>query len=129
FDFFFQAEDGIRDFHVTGVQTCALPISSISSGKAAVNRSNAAVDAAALAMAEAVAACSAWIQIEIASAMGRPTGAKGWRNRAWPLRRRCPTPPRPKAPAAPLAGCPMPSRPGGAAPRRAAPAPGDIRWA
>src|SRR5690606_13015990 len=24
--FFFQAEDGIRDFHVTGVQTCALPI-------------------------------------------------------------------------------------------------------
>src|SRR5690606_40164543 len=23
----FQAEDGIRDFHVTGVQTCALPIS------------------------------------------------------------------------------------------------------
>src|SRR5690606_39565638 len=27
---FFQAEDGIRDFHVTGVQTCALPISEIS---------------------------------------------------------------------------------------------------
>src|SRR5690606_40415984 len=27
--FFFQAEDGIRDFHVTGVQTCALPISQI----------------------------------------------------------------------------------------------------
>src|SRR5690606_40868209 len=27
--FFFQAEDGIRDFHVTGVQTCALPISSL----------------------------------------------------------------------------------------------------
>src|SRR5690606_40665354 len=25
--FFFQEEDGIRDFHVTGVQTCALPIS------------------------------------------------------------------------------------------------------
>src|SRR5690606_39973277 len=25
---FFQAVDGIRDFHVTGVQTCALPISS-----------------------------------------------------------------------------------------------------
>src|SRR5690606_40936981 len=23
---YFQAEDGIRDFHVTGVQTCALPI-------------------------------------------------------------------------------------------------------
>src|SRR5207245_7308894 len=28
--FFFQAEDGIRDATVTGVQTCALPISSIS---------------------------------------------------------------------------------------------------
>ena len=26
--FFFQAEDGIRDYDVTGVQTCALPISS-----------------------------------------------------------------------------------------------------
>src|SRR5690606_39804044 len=24
-----QAEDGIRDFHVTGVQTCALPISTL----------------------------------------------------------------------------------------------------
>src|SRR3712207_8611254 len=43
FFFFFQAEDGIRDIGVTGVQTCALPISaawsqksgfrSISSGK------------------------------------------------------------------------------------------------
>src|SRR5436309_10318478 len=29
--FFFKAEDGIRDFHVTGVQTCALPISLSSS--------------------------------------------------------------------------------------------------
>src|SRR5205809_51146 len=26
FNFFFQAEDGIRDVAVTGVQTCALPI-------------------------------------------------------------------------------------------------------
>src|SRR6266496_4508245 len=25
-DFFFQAEDGIRDLYVTGVKTCALPI-------------------------------------------------------------------------------------------------------
>src|SRR5690349_24255389 len=32
FIFFFQAEDGIRDLYVTGVQTCALPIS-----KATVN--------------------------------------------------------------------------------------------
>src|SRR5256885_5304977 len=28
FFFFFQAEDGIRDYKVTGVQTCALPICS-----------------------------------------------------------------------------------------------------
>src|SRR2546421_2586991 len=28
--FFFQAEDGIRDLIVTGVQTCALPISALS---------------------------------------------------------------------------------------------------
>src|SRR5437763_1630560 len=28
--FFFQAEDGIRDTSVTGVQTCALPISTVS---------------------------------------------------------------------------------------------------
>src|SRR6266511_5913589 len=27
--FVFQAEDGILDFHVTGVQTCALPISRV----------------------------------------------------------------------------------------------------
>src|SRR5206468_5553606 len=31
FFFFFQAEDGIRDLIVTGVQTCALPISAGSS--------------------------------------------------------------------------------------------------
>src|SRR2546430_5807117 len=29
FFFFFQAEDGIRDLTVTGVQTCALPICSV----------------------------------------------------------------------------------------------------
>src|SRR5207248_842822 len=29
FNFFFQAEDGIRDRTVTGVQTCALPISAV----------------------------------------------------------------------------------------------------
>src|SRR5438093_5394683 len=30
--FFFQAEDGIRDWSVTGVQMCALPISTILTG-------------------------------------------------------------------------------------------------
>src|SRR5215203_6948172 len=32
FFFFFQAEDGIRDIGVTGVQTCALPISCRATG-------------------------------------------------------------------------------------------------
>src|SRR5207245_8787213 len=38
--FFFQAEDGIRDATVTGVQTCALPISplSFSRGEPRVDR-------------------------------------------------------------------------------------------
>src|SRR5437016_9665965 len=43
--FFFQAEDGIRDWSVTGVQTCALPISeSLSAGQ----RNIAALEALAL---------------------------------------------------------------------------------
>src|SRR5690606_39755601 len=33
----FQAEDGIRDFHVTGVQTCALPISWLSQDLTTLN--------------------------------------------------------------------------------------------
>src|SRR5438034_7183038 len=40
FFFFFQAEDGIRDHCVTGVQTCALPISKFTEvlgGNGAVN--------------------------------------------------------------------------------------------
>src|SRR5207245_6293667 len=37
FFFFFQAEDGIRDATVTGVQTCALPISRSLSGMMALS--------------------------------------------------------------------------------------------
>src|SRR5438552_11700407 len=37
FFFFFQAEDGIRDDLVTGVQTCALPISQRSEAPITVN--------------------------------------------------------------------------------------------
>src|SRR5687768_18558145 len=36
--FFFQAEDGIRDVAVTGVQTCALPISGAMAGLLARRR-------------------------------------------------------------------------------------------
>src|SRR5690606_37145793 len=35
----FQADDGIRDFHVTGVQTCALPISAIECASSSVSAS------------------------------------------------------------------------------------------
>src|SRR3989442_8603413 len=38
FFFFFQAEDGIRDADVTGVQTCALPISIGSLGSRTLRR-------------------------------------------------------------------------------------------
>src|SRR5690606_40625191 len=38
--FFFQAEDGIRDFHVTGVQTCALPIYEIANAKSKLHKKN-----------------------------------------------------------------------------------------
>ena len=38
FFFFFQAEDGIRDWSVTGVQTCALPISVIAENRALAQR-------------------------------------------------------------------------------------------
>src|SRR2546426_3912465 len=45
FFFFFQAEDGIRDYKVTGVQTCALPISSNLSGASFARRVAAAARA------------------------------------------------------------------------------------
>src|SRR5690606_11453251 len=45
---FFQAEDGIRDFHVTGVQTCALPILTGAAGTGdAVGAGEASCSAAA----------------------------------------------------------------------------------
>src|SRR5207249_6724607 len=37
FFFFFQAEDGIRDRNVTGVQTCALPIYLLASATESLN--------------------------------------------------------------------------------------------
>src|SRR5437762_14249644 len=41
FVFFFQAEVGIRDTSVTGVQTCALPISSVAVAPGAIRRRDA----------------------------------------------------------------------------------------
>src|SRR5256885_4214328 len=58
FFFFFQAEDGIRDYKVTGVQTCALPISGIAAhaGRAMVDRETAkAADFDAMASHQGIA--------------------------------------------------------------------------
>src|SRR5687767_15867068 len=46
-DFFFQAEDGIRDKLVTGVQTCALPISVISESPHEIANQNQRLPSAA----------------------------------------------------------------------------------
>src|SRR5438552_8325822 len=46
FFFFFQAEDGIRDDLVTGVQTCALPISVASASFWAAHAEATALDGA-----------------------------------------------------------------------------------
>src|SRR5690625_6610654 len=62
--FFFQAEDGIRDGHVTGVQTCALPISSLrlflsKSGKVILaSSSSLSVSVAVLPFARANVSCA-----------------------------------------------------------------------
>src|SRR5258707_9778607 len=63
--FFFQAEDGIRDIGVTGVQTCALPISTAVGDRAGVvggESSHAAADIVlerATAHAEGALQCAA----------------------------------------------------------------------
>src|SRR5256885_12885781 len=44
--FFFQAEDGIRDYKVTGVQTCALPICAFREHSAAEWKNRAQTQAA-----------------------------------------------------------------------------------
>src|SRR5256886_9552596 len=48
FFFFFQAEDGIRDLTVTGVQTCALPISRAACRRSSSLRSPASRRGAAI---------------------------------------------------------------------------------
>src|SRR2546430_8900763 len=53
--FFFQAEDGIRDLTVTGVQTCALPIST---GPVTSQRSRIALFAVAVSVAAAHASAA-----------------------------------------------------------------------
>src|SRR5207253_5565663 len=67
-DFFFQAEDGIRDGHVTGVQTCALPICLVAASTSS-SRLGAAVSVVVVAWAWAFAASFA---LMIAPPLRRP---------------------------------------------------------
>src|SRR3989440_9137533 len=64
FFFFFQAEDGIRDLIVTGVQTCALPISALlaTRGLFSIDEPGARLLGAAAACALAMAAVSASVR-------------------------------------------------------------------
>src|SRR5688572_32666801 len=58
FFFFFQAEDGIRDLTVTGVQTCALPISPAESGPFATRSPTGSSRSAPRRNATASSSCS-----------------------------------------------------------------------
>src|SRR5256886_7677290 len=69
--FFFQAEDGIRDLTVTGVQTCALPISFHLSGNPPRKGSNR----------------RAMSEVPESSVGAGRREAKGGRNSPWPTGR------------------------------------------
>src|SRR5256885_6051322 len=53
--FFFQAEDGIRDYKVTGVQTCALPIS--------VSEAGSSRGSSNMRLTAGVRICAGWIAL------------------------------------------------------------------
>src|SRR6266487_6016258 len=65
FFFFFQAEDGIRDGRVTGVQTCALPISAQLDELVWADLSALLTDPAQVAAALARARGGAWLPQEL----------------------------------------------------------------
>src|SRR2546430_2963211 len=64
--FFFQAEDGIRDLTVTGVQTCALPISGVEvqAGRLLAPPTNGARDPRVAAADLALRARDLWVELE-----------------------------------------------------------------
>src|SRR5579875_898420 len=70
FFFFFQAEDGIRDHCVTGVQTCALPISGYDPA-AAAERALAVGEPALGAIAEAARRHGTAVVVGFAERVGR----------------------------------------------------------
>src|SRR5205823_7617520 len=72
--FFFQAEDGIRDKLVTGVQTCALPIFSRAVGDLPKRSHSSTFGGNPLACAAAIAAIGEMRRLELA-ACARDRGA------------------------------------------------------
>src|SRR5690606_19520499 len=79
--FFFQAEDGIRDFHVTGVQTCALPIYSEARLQSAVrNQTNKDIAASIIGYIRRAALGEPLIPFEqrVAEAMDRIYTQHNW---------------------------------------------------
>src|SRR5688500_19681492 len=71
FFFFFQAEDGIRDYKVTGVQTCALPIYESARTSCTSKRALGSALAASAASATRSADMSQPITVEIGRASCR----------------------------------------------------------
>src|SRR5699024_11865494 len=64
--FFFQAEDGIRDRNVTGVQTCALPISTAADTPAmAMSSQSACMSLSRCSCSRAVAADTSLITVHL----------------------------------------------------------------
>src|SRR5690606_40393461 len=95
-----QAEDGIRVFHVTGVQTCALPISSAtfftqngsaSSGRAMetmsalpADRISSAVSGMLMRLEATTGTLTAALTLAVTSAKAaREIGRASWRGRVW----------------------------------------------
>src|SRR5690348_17957267 len=83
--FFFQAEDGIRDGRVTGVQTCALPISRELSASeprdlADLSAGEQALRIARIARRAAAGGAGGWQGVDIDYG-GRPNAVVNWERR------------------------------------------------
>src|SRR5690606_40772959 len=89
--FFFQAEDGIRDFHVTGVQTCALPIypasmrrrwkaSAMAASSSLPGRGQSARPRAS---AQAASSAAFWAAARVSKSWSEKIGRASCRERGW----------------------------------------------
>src|SRR2546430_9015400 len=74
--FFFQAEDGIRDLTVTGVQTCALPISPLGNLWYAA-RAWTALRSMRKSFLQRAAALDAWVRLLLSTTSTVPKSRNG----------------------------------------------------